>query len=134
MKSLAKLLALLPLAVVAFAGYAYGTLYFAGYLFPRVVPRPYFEMMSSAAVGSIVAGLLVSLPLIKLFPKGYWVAGIAVASPFMLLRANDFAYYLQGNEPRILVMSAAEFLLYPALIVAVCLAADRLFPRLRHGA
>jgi hypothetical protein len=134
MKTLAKCLSLPVLAVIAFLGYAYGSLYFAGYLFPRVVPRPYVEMLSAAAVGSIVAGVLVSLPLVKLFPSRYWLAGILVASPFMIIRSSDIAHYSGRNEPRIMVMSMAELAMYPTLIVAVCWLVSRLYPRLRHEA
>jgi hypothetical protein len=73
MKQIAKALALPLLAAIAFLGFAYGSLYFAGYLFPRVVPRPYVEMVSAAAVGLAVAGVLVSLPLVKLYPSRYWL-------------------------------------------------------------
>ena len=134
MKQIAKALALPLLAAIAFLGYAYGSLYFAGYLFPRVVPRPYVEMVSAAAVGSTVAGLLVSLPLIKLYPSRYWLAGLFVAAPLMVVRASDLAHYSSKNEPRILVMSVVEFIIYPALILTVCWLTSRFYPQLRNEA
>jgi hypothetical protein len=134
MTQIAKALALPLLAAIAFLGYAYGSLYSAGYLFPRVVPRPYVEMVSAAAVGSAVAGLLVSLPLVKLYPSRYWLAGLLVASPLMVVRVNDMAHYSGRNEPRIMVMSVVEFVIYPALILAVCWLASRFYPQLRNEA
>jgi ACR3 family arsenite efflux pump ArsB len=134
MKQIAKALALPLLAAIAFLGFAYGSLYFAGYLFPRVVPRPYVEMVSAAAVGSTLAGLLVSLPLVKLYPSRYWLAGLLVASPLMVVRASDVAQYGGKNEPRIMVMSIVEFVIYPALILAVCWFVSRFYPRLRQEA
>ena len=134
MKTLGKLLSLPVLAFSAFLGYAYGSLYFAGYLFPRVVPRPYVEMLSAAVAGSILAGVLVSLPLVKLFPSRYWLAGLVVASPFMIIRARDIAHYIDKNEPSIMVMSVAELAVYPALILVMCWLVSRLYPRLQHEA
>jgi ACR3 family arsenite efflux pump ArsB len=134
MKQIAKSLALPLLAAIAFLGFAYGSLFFAGYLFPRVVPRPYVEMVSAAAVGSAVAGLLVSLPLVKLYPSRYWLAGLLVASPLMIVRASDIAHYTGKNETRIMVMSVVEFVIYPALIVAFCWLVSRFYPRLRNEA
>lgn len=134
MKTIAKALALPILAAIAFLGYAYGSLYFAGYLFPRVVPRPYVEMLSAAAVGSLVAGLLVALPLIKMFPSRHWLAAVLVSSPFMVIRANDLAHYTGKDEQRILVMSLSEIVIYPTLIVAVCWLFNRLYPRLKNEA
>jgi hypothetical protein len=134
MKTIAKILSLLALAAIALLGYAYGSLYFAGYLFPRVIPRPYVEMLSAAVVGSLVAGVLVSLPLVRIFPSRYWLAGLLVASPFMITRASDIAHYSGRNEPRIMVMSVAELAIYPALIVAMCWLFNRVYPRLQHEA
>ncbi|WP_227815952.1 hypothetical protein [Nitrogeniibacter aestuarii] len=134
MKPIARLLALPFLAAIAFLGYAYGSLYFAGYLFPRVVPRPYVEMLSAAAVGSLVAGMLVALPLLKLFPTRYPLAALVVASPFMVIRGSDLAHYLGKNETRIVVMSVSEFVIYPAGIILLCWLASRFLPQLRHEA
>jgi hypothetical protein len=131
MKQIAQVIAIPVLAAVAFLGFAYGSLYFAGFLFPRVVPRPYVEMLSAAAAGSAVAGLLVALPLVKLYPSRYRLAALLVASPLMLVRASDLAHYIGRNDPRILVMSVAEFFIYPALILLACGVVRRFYPRLR---
>jgi ACR3 family arsenite efflux pump ArsB len=52
----------------------------------------------------------------------------------MILRASDIAQYSGKNEPRIMVMSIVEFLIYPALILAMCWLVSRFYPRLRHEA
>jgi hypothetical protein len=130
MNAFAKLLLLPLLAAIALVGYSYGSQYFAGYLFPRVVPRPYVEMLSAAAVGSVAGAALVSLPLVRLYRSRYWLAGLLVASPFMVLRASDIAHYSGRNEPRIMVMSVAELAMYPALMLAMCwLVARHLAPK-----
>lgn len=133
MRTIAKIAALPVLAAIAFLGYAYGSLYFAGYLFPRVVPRPYGEMLSAAVFGSLVAGLLVALPLARMFPVRHWLAGIAVTSPFMFVRVSDMLHYAGKNEPRIMAMSVAELLIYPAGVIALSWLAARFFPQINEA-
>jgi hypothetical protein len=118
MRLAVKLVVLLLLVPLAFAVYAYASLYFAGYLFPRVLPRPYLEMVSAALVGSLAAGLMASFPLARMFSQRYWLAALVVASPFMAVRTSDLMHYAGRNEPRIMVMSIVELLVYPSAIIA----------------
>jgi hypothetical protein len=131
MKLTAKVIALLLLVPAAFVAYAYASLYFAGYLFPRVLPRPYTEMVSAAAVGSLVAGIVVAFPLARLFTRRCWLAGLIVASPLVVVRVSDLVHYAGKNEPRIMVMSVVELLLYPAAIVACAWLVGRLLEAAR---
>ena len=119
MRIAAKIFALLLLVLLAFVVNAYASAYFAAYVFPFVQPRPYTEMISAAVVGSIAAGIVVSYPLVRLFPRRYWLAALAVAVPIMEMRGHDFLLYVGKNEPRIVVMSVVEFLVYPAALL-VC--------------
>jgi hypothetical protein len=134
MNSIAKIVSLPFLAAIAFLGNAYGSLYFVGYFFPRILPRPYMEMLSAAAVGASVAGALVSLPLVRLYPSRYWLAALVVASPLMAIRVSDIAYYTGKQEPRITVMSIAELFIYPGLMLVICWLTSRFYPRLKHAA
>ena len=118
MRIAARIFALLPLAVLAFAVNAYASFYFAAYLFPMVQPRPYGEMISAAVVGAVAAGAVVSYPLVKQFPQRYWLAALAVAVPILELRGHDFHYYVGTSETRIVVMSVVEFLVYPTALLA----------------
>lgn len=117
MRTLGKGAALFVLLAVAFAVDAYASLYFAGHLFPRVFPRPYVEMMSAAVVGSFAAAAVVSWPLVRLYSRRAWLAALFVASPIVALRLSDLMYYAYKNESRIIVMSAFELLIYPALLL-----------------
>ena len=117
MRNIAKILALLLLVVLAFAVNAYASSYFAAYLFPLVQPRPYSEMISAAVVGAISAGVVVAYPLVRLFPRRYWAAAVIVAIPVLELRGRDLLHYAGQNEPRIMVMSIVELLVYPAAIL-----------------
>jgi len=129
MRSLAKMVALLPLAVALFLGNAYGSMSFAGLLFPRVTPRPYIEMVSSAAVGAISGGCLVAYPRAKLFPSRYLAAAIIVSSPLMALRLSDLLAYAGTAQTATVIMSAVELTLVPAGAVLVTWLFARFFPR-----
>jgi hypothetical protein len=118
MHTLVRFAALPLLFALAFATYAYASLYVAGYLFPRVVPRPYFEMMSTAVVGSSAAAAVSAWPLVRLYAGRAWLAALAIASPFMVIRTSDLIHYAGKNEPRIMVMSWFELLVYPAVLLA----------------
>ena len=117
MATIARLVALPILAAAAFVAAAYASLYFAGYLFPRVVPRPYTEMVSAALVGALAAALVSALPLAKLFGHRAWMAALLVSAPWIALRTSDLLHYAGKNEPRIMVMSWVELLLYPLVVV-----------------
>jgi hypothetical protein len=129
MKAPAKLVALLPLAVVLFLGNAYGSMSFAGLLFPRVVPRPYVEMVSAAAVGALVGGLLVAYPLARLFPTRHFIAALLVSAPLMALRLSDVLAYAHTDHGAIITMSAVELILVPLGAVMLTWLFARFYPR-----
>ena len=129
MRTLAKIAALPLLFALAFAAFAYASLYFAGYLFPRVVPRPYLEMMSAAVVGSIAAAVVSSWPLVRLYAKRAWLAALAITAPFVVIRISDLLHYAGQNEPRITVMSWFELVVYPGVILLGVWLASRLARR-----
>lgn len=133
MATIARLVALPILAAAAFAAAAYASLYFAGYLFPRVVPRPYTEMVSAALVGAIAAALVSAVPLAKLFGRRAWLAALAVAAPWVALRISDLMHYARKNEPRIVVMSWVELLLYPVVLVGAAWFAASRYAKPRHS-
>lgn len=116
MRTLAKVAALPLLFALAFAAYGYASLYFAGYLFPRVVPRPYVEMMSAAVVGSLAAAAVSAWPMVRLYANRAWLAAFAVASPFIVIRVSDLLHYAGKDEPRIMFMSWFELLVYPGVL------------------
>ena len=129
MKTLAKLVALVPLAAILFLGNAYGSLSFAGLLFPRVVPRPYTEMIGAAAAGALVGGILVAYPLVRLFPSRYWVAAFVVSLPLVALRLGDFLAYVGKDQSAIVVMSLVELVLVPMGAVMASWLFVRFLPR-----
>ncbi len=129
MKRIAKLFALFPLAVVLFLGNAYGSLSFAGLLFPRVVPRPYTEMIAAAVAGAVVGGVLVAYPLARMFPSRYWVAALAVSLPLVALRLSDFIAYAGSGRSAIVIISVVEALLVPLGAIAASWLFVRHFPR-----
>ena len=129
MKTIAKFIALFPLAVVLFLGNAYGSMSFAALLFPRVVPRPFTEMISAATVGAIVGGILVAYPLAKLFPSRHWAAALLVSSPLVALRLSDLHSSAGTAETANIIMSAVELLLVPMGAVMVTWLFARFFPR-----
>lgn len=117
MRVILKTLALLLLLVLALEANARASLYFAYYVFPRIVPRPYVEMVSAALVGALVAAALSAYPLVWLYGRRAWLAGLVVASPVVLVRASDVLYYMDKNEYRIMVMSWVELLASPLFIL-----------------
>ncbi|ROZ61476.1 hypothetical protein [Ramlibacter sp. WS9] len=117
MRTLAKVAALPVLFALAFAAFAYASQHFAGYLFPRVVPRPYLEMMSAAFVGSVAAALVSSWPLVRLYAGRAWLAALCIAAPVVVIRISDLLHYAGKSEPRIIVMSWFELIVYPAAIL-----------------
>jgi hypothetical protein len=129
MKAAAKLLTLLLLAVVLFLGNAYGSMSFAGLLFPRVDPRPYIEMISAAAVGALAGGLLVAYPLARLFPSRYLVAALLVSAPLMALRLSDLLTYANTDHVAIITMSALELILAPVGAAIVTWLFAKFYPR-----
>ena len=106
------------LLVLAFVVNAYASQYFAGYLFPRVAPRPYAEMISAAVVGALTASAVVAWPLVRLYSQRAWVAGLAVAAPVVAIRVDDLLHYARTDETRIIVMSWVEAIAYPIAILA----------------
>jgi hypothetical protein len=134
MRVLAKLAALPLLFALAFAAYAYASLYFAGYLFPRVTPRPYVEMMSAAVVGSLAAAAIASWPMVRLYASRAWLAALTVAAPFVVIRVSDLLHYAGKNEPRIMVMSWFELLVYPGVLLLGVWVVAQTFPRSESAA
>ncbi len=129
MKAIAKLIALVPMAVVLFLGNAYGSISFAGILYPRVVPRPYAEMIGAAAAGALVGGILVAYPLVRMFPSRYWLAALAISAPLMALRLSDLLAYWGSDQPAIIIMSVVELLLVPIGAAATSWLFAKLIPR-----
>lgn len=129
MCTIAKYAALPVLVALAFAAYAYASLYFAGLLFPRVVPRPYLEMMSAAVAGSVAAAAVASWPLVRLYAGRAWLAALLVAAPLVIVRISDLLHYANKNEPRIVVMSWFELLVYPGVLVVGVWFTSRLIHR-----
>jgi hypothetical protein len=116
---LVKTLQLLVLAVVAFGVWGWVSAQWAGRLFPLVWPRPYLEMVSAAAVGSLAAAVVTAPALVRWWPQRWWLAALAVASPMLLLRGGDLLHFAGSGGTRILVMSVVEALLHPLAIVGV---------------
>jgi hypothetical protein len=134
LKTLAKLAALAPLAVVLFIGNAYGSLTFARLLFAGNYPRPYIEMIGAAIVGALVGGVLVAYPLAKLFPSRYWLAAVVVSLPLMALRVGDLQTFSGAQHTAIVVMSVVELLVVPLTAAAVAWLFVRFYPRLLTNA
>jgi hypothetical protein len=117
MQLLLRILALIVVAVVAFVVNAYAQDYWAGYLFLRVYPRPYLEMVSAAIVGATAAAIVTALPLATIFRKKAWLAGLFVALPVIALRAPEIEISDNQTQQAIIVMAWIEMLSYTLLIV-----------------
>jgi len=116
MKTVARFIALPVLMVGAWVASSYASLYWVGLLFPVVLPRPYIEMVTAEIVGAITAALVTAIPLARLYGRSAWMAGLVVSAPWIALRTSDLLQYWDKNEPRIVVMSWFELLLYPFVI------------------
>lgn len=112
-----RLLALVVVAVVAFVANAYAQQCWAGLLFPRVVPRPYSEMVSAAVVGAVAAAAVAALPLVKLFQSKAWLAGLVVALPVIALRAPEVGASGPAVAEATAVMVWVEMLSYTLAVV-----------------
>jgi len=117
MRPFVQALAVVLLAVVAFAADAYASQYFAGLLFPRIVPRPYTEMVSAALVGAIAAALLTAYPLARLFPRNTWLAGLLVAAPVIAIRTEDLLHYTVARDPAVIIMAWVEIVSFSSAVV-----------------
>jgi hypothetical protein len=117
-----RLVALLVLVVATSLAAAYVSTHLTAYLFPRILPRPYFEMASEALFGAVTAACISAIPLAKLFLRRAWLGGILVSSPWIALRLSDALHYWGINQTRIMVMSLVELLLYPIFIIGAALA------------
>jgi hypothetical protein len=121
-----KAIALLLLVILATSAYVYGDHCFAGYLFPRVLPRAYVEMISAAIAGGVAAALLCAYPLARLFGRHAWIAAGVAALPLIILRMSDILFYWSRDEPRNLAMSWIElFVLLVALQLGTWLVGRR---------
>lgn len=112
-----RLVALVVVAVVAFVANAYAQQYWASLLFPRVVPRPYSEMVSAAVVGAVAAAAVAALPLAKLFESKAWLAGLFVALPVIALRAPEVGTRGTQAHQATTIMAWVEMLSYTLVIV-----------------
>ena len=112
-----RILALFVVAAAAFTANAYAQLYWAGLLFPRVVPRPYSEMVSAAVVGALAAALVAAVPLSKLFQGKAWLAALVVALPVVALRASEVGAGGTPERQTIAVMAWVEMLSYTSALV-----------------
>jgi hypothetical protein len=118
-RSLAKAIVLLVLAFLAWVVYEYVD-FLAGRALIGVVPRIYAGLILSAVIGAIAAGASVGYPLAALFRSRAWLAGLAIAVPFMLLRLNGIL--LVAEEGQHEVMATIELFLYPtAMALAAAL-------------
>ena len=132
MGTLVRVVALPVLVAAAFTASAVASVYWAGLLFPRVVPRPYVEMVSAAAVGALAAALVTAIPLARLYGRYAPLAAVMVSAPWLAVRTSDLIHNWHQNEPRIMVMSWLELVLFPAVIVgSATLAARRRGARAR---
>jgi hypothetical protein len=116
-QSLGKGVVLLVLALLAWVVYEYVG-FLAGRALMGIVPRVYIGLILSAVVGALAAGALIGYPLAVLFRSRAWLAGLAIAVPFMLLRLNGIL--LVADEGQLEVMATIELFLYP---IATTLAA-----------
>ena len=118
MKIAARLIAFPLVLMLAFVVNAYASDYFAAYLFPRVLPRPYIEMVSAAVFGALAAAATVAWPIVRLYSRCTWLAAFGVAAPVVAIRGADLLHYAYTSESRIIVMSLVEALVYPVAILA----------------
>lgn len=128
MQFLVRFITLLVVAIAAFAANAYAQEYWAGMLFPRVVPRPYSEMVSAALVGAAAAAAVSALPLVRLFKKSAWLAALVVALPVVALRAPEISAAMPEAAQPVSIMAWVEMLSYTLAVVC----AAWLLPRRRH--
>lgn len=112
-----RLLALIALAILAFAANAYAQQYWAGLLFPRVTPRPYTEMLSAALVGALVAAAIVAIPLAKVFARRACLAALVVPFPVLALKGPEVVSATGPYREAILVMAWVEMVSYTFAIV-----------------
>ncbi|SHH29018.1 hypothetical protein [Massilia sp. CF038] len=116
-QALNRLIVLFVLLIVGFCANAYASMYFSAWFFTPAAPRPYGEMISAAVVGALAAATLVTLPMVKVYGRGAWVAALAISSPIIYLRGHELIYFFDKNQPRIMTMSALELLIYPSLLL-----------------
>ena len=57
-------------------------------------------------------------PLVRLYSRRAWLAGLAVAAPVVAVRVSDLWHYTGTGESRIVVMSWVEAFVYPVAILA----------------
>lgn len=112
-----RLLALVVVGVFAFIVNAYAQQYWAGLLFPYVVPRPYTEMVSAALVGAVAAAAVSAWPLAQLFERKAWLAALSVTLPVVVLRAPELGATVAYEQHAVVVMALVEMLSYVSAVV-----------------
>jgi hypothetical protein len=110
-QSLTKAVVLLVLTFLAWVVVYEYVDFLAGQALMGIIPRIYAGLILSAVIGAIAAGALVGYPLAVLFRSSAWVAGLAIAVPFMLSRLNGIL--LVADEGQHEVMATIELFLYP---------------------
>lgn len=121
-----RFIALVVVANAAFLANAYAQQYWAGMLFPLVVPRPYTEMISAAVVGAFAAAAVSALPLAWLFEKRAWLAGLAISLPVVALRAPDIAAGTAPIQQATFIMAWVEMISYAVAVAGAAWLAPRI--------
>jgi hypothetical protein len=116
-----SVLAVPVLAVIAFAVYGYVQHYTAVLFFPRVVPRPYTEMITCAVLAAIAATAVVAYPLALLFRRGIFFAALALAVPVLLLRVPEIFEYWDKDQVAVYMSSVESVVLVAALVAGAWL-------------
>ena len=127
MKSLVKAVAVLLLAVLALAAWAYGQALTATF-FPVVSPRPYSEMLACALAGAIAAALVSAVPLGALFGPRAWLVALAFAAPMAMLRLPELFSYSGTFSHEVKVMASVELLSFTLAVVGGAWLASRYWP------
>jgi len=121
-----SVLAVPVLAVIVFAVYGYVQHYTAVFLFPRVVPRPYTEMIICAVLGAIAAGAVVGYPLALLFRRGIFIAAVVAAVPVLLMRVPEIIEHWEKDQVVVYMSSVESVVLLAALVAGAWLARKQL--------
>jgi hypothetical protein len=125
-RTIMAVLAVPVLAVIVFAVYGYVQHYAAVFFFPRIVPRPYTEMIACAVLGAIAAGAVVGYPLALLFRKAIFYAAVASAVPVLLLRVPEIIEYWNKDQVVVYMSSLESVVLLAALVGGAWLARKQL--------
>jgi len=106
-RTVAAIVAIPILAVLVFAVYGFTQHYAAVWFFPRVVPRPHFEMVTCAVLAAIAAAAVATYPLERLYRRAAFAIAVLVAAPLLYFRVSEIAHYW-GTDATIVTMSSIE--------------------------